>query len=513
MQNSKREISTILPHLNYIRKPTRYYIRQILLYTMGGMILFGIGILWFSYPTSWNYKILLRDNGFYPAEISIRKGDTVTFVSETGKEFWPASDIHPTHGTYPEFDPQKPIVPGKSWSFIFEKTGKWKYHDHLNPLHRGVVVVEDKNENSIQYTICAEGDNNAECWRKRIGEALDAGGLAFAFDVLADFYVASPSFAADCHGFVHELGKAAYEKFSQGEELDITPKTSYCGYGFYHGFIETLLWTSRDMKEARRFCAYVDEKLSRERSGAATACYHGIGHGVVDGSDPRAWGDAHKMIESGIAICKSVSETEFQKYLCATGVFNSIEVLARDSKYKITELLENPFQLCHNQPTLYREPCYTNMIPAVLTLTGNNFEKAAEYIEEQIQYADEPTIDGFTNREMVILSLFHEFMRGNIDTPDYATRGVGLCRSLPEHSRLSCVEGIADGHMKYGKPGMEYIKVLSFCADNRLREDERTICYKHILSRLSIWYAEDERVSICGAVPGAYQKYCTRPTD
>lgn len=480
------------------------------------LILVGPASLWYG----WNifsaddfvtiYTVVLHEDGFFPEELTIQRGDTVIFKTERDKEFWPASDLHPTHGIYPEFDPKEPIPPGQSWSFRFNKAGAWSYHDHLNSLHTGVVVVEDASWKIGYSGQDAECSNESACWQEEIKKALDIGGLAAAFDVLADFYSASPAFAADCHGFTHELGKAAYEKFSHGDELDITPKTSYCGYGFYHGFMETLLQTSGDVDEARRFCAYVDEKLSRERSGAATACYHGMGHGVVDGSDPRAWGDAQKMIESGMNMCKRVAETEFQEYLCATGIFNSIEVLARDPKYKITELLGDPFQLCHTQPALYREPCYTNMIPAVLSLAGGDFIKAAQYIEEQIQYADEPTIDGFTNREMVVLSLFHEFMRGNIDTPDYAARGVALCRSLLEHSRLPCVEGITDGHMKYGKPGYEYEQVFVFCSYEELRPDEKDICYKHILTRLPIWYGKEGQVRICKNenIPEAYKAYC-----
>ncbi|TSC77843.1 MAG: hypothetical protein G01um101429_944 [Parcubacteria group bacterium Gr01-1014_29] len=368
-------------------------------------------------------------------------------------------------------------------------------------------TVRESDETSVTVGACAPGQK-ISCWLEEITQALDAGGLAAAFDTVAVLYESDSAFAADCHSFTHELGEAAYEKFSRGDELDITTKTSYCGYGFYHGFMETLLQTSGDIAEARQFCAYVDAKLSRERSGAATACYHGMGHGTVDGSDPRTWGSAEKMIAPGIEICKRVAETEFQEYLCATGVFNSIEVLARDKKYGISNLLEDPFQLCHNQPALYREPCYTNMIPAVFALAGGNFSKAAQYVEDNIQHADDFTIDGYTIREMVVLSVFHEFARGNIDTVDYAERGMALCRSVPEHSRLACVEGIADGHMKYGKPGAEYIKVFSFCADDELRADEKNICYKHILTRLSIWYSKDEQKDICNRVPMIYQKYC-----
>ena len=47
--------------------------------------------------------ITLTENGYEPSEVSIRKGETVTFKNTTGKLFWPASNLHPSHGIYPEF--------------------------------------------------------------------------------------------------------------------------------------------------------------------------------------------------------------------------------------------------------------------------------------------------------------------------------------------------------------------------------------------------------------------------
>lgn len=86
--------------------------------------------------------IVLKENGFVPQEITINKGDTIQFKTEQGKQFWPASDLHPTHGIYPEFDPQEPIEPDKTWSFTFNKSGIWRYHDHLSPFYRATITVK-----------------------------------------------------------------------------------------------------------------------------------------------------------------------------------------------------------------------------------------------------------------------------------------------------------------------------------------------------------------------------------
>lgn len=86
------------------------------------------------------------DNGeFSPAEVTIRRGQTVTWVNDGEDPFWPASDDHPTHQVYNNgaFDPKRPILPGDSWSFTFDTVGDWEFHDHLYPIAIGVVHVED----------------------------------------------------------------------------------------------------------------------------------------------------------------------------------------------------------------------------------------------------------------------------------------------------------------------------------------------------------------------------------
>lgn len=85
--------------------------------------------------------VSITEDGFSPEEITIKKGQTVTWINETNEFRWPASDLHPSHTIYPEFDPRQPISPGRSWSFTFQKVGTWRYHNHLRPIDRGVVEV------------------------------------------------------------------------------------------------------------------------------------------------------------------------------------------------------------------------------------------------------------------------------------------------------------------------------------------------------------------------------------
>lgn len=100
--------------------------------------------------------VIMNDNGFTPGILSIKKGETVTFENKSSSDFWPASAMHPTHVVYsgtplsehcpdPEnvsFDSCKPLPPGSVWTFKFDKTGTWGYHDHLRANFYGKIIVQ-----------------------------------------------------------------------------------------------------------------------------------------------------------------------------------------------------------------------------------------------------------------------------------------------------------------------------------------------------------------------------------
>ena len=92
-------------------------------------------------PATATATVLLKEGRFDPPTISVKQCTKVVFQNVGNQPHWPASDLHPTHGIYPEFDPQENINPGQSWSFVFDRVGQWKCHDHLNPKVRCEVDV------------------------------------------------------------------------------------------------------------------------------------------------------------------------------------------------------------------------------------------------------------------------------------------------------------------------------------------------------------------------------------
>ncbi|OGG60873.1 hypothetical protein A3C86_00380 [Candidatus Kaiserbacteria bacterium RIFCSPHIGHO2_02_FULL_49_16] len=97
--------------------------------------------------------IKFTDAGYVPSSVTIKKGQTVRWTNESGTNTWPASAVHPQHSAYPQksasdclgssFDACRGLAQGESWDFKFDVVGEWKFHNHLNPTHRGSVTVTE----------------------------------------------------------------------------------------------------------------------------------------------------------------------------------------------------------------------------------------------------------------------------------------------------------------------------------------------------------------------------------
>lgn len=99
--------------------------------------------------------VTYTDSGFEPATVNIEQGETVVWRSESSRSMWVGSNRHPTHTQYSgsslsehcqdgdqntaAFDQ---CSSGDTFSFTFEKTGEWSYHNHDYSAHQGTVVVE-----------------------------------------------------------------------------------------------------------------------------------------------------------------------------------------------------------------------------------------------------------------------------------------------------------------------------------------------------------------------------------
>lgn len=85
--------------------------------------------------------VALSASGFAPQTIKIKFGTKVVWVNKSGATATVNSALHPTHLVYPPLNLNS-FEDGQSLSLVFDKSGTYKYHDHLNPSRTGTVVVE-----------------------------------------------------------------------------------------------------------------------------------------------------------------------------------------------------------------------------------------------------------------------------------------------------------------------------------------------------------------------------------
>lgn len=87
-------------------------------------------------------EVLIKNASFNPSVITIKKGKTVTWTNEDSYARWVISDPHPKHDKLPGLDSGK-LTQGQNWSYTFNQGGEWSYHDELNPIKKGIVIVEE----------------------------------------------------------------------------------------------------------------------------------------------------------------------------------------------------------------------------------------------------------------------------------------------------------------------------------------------------------------------------------
>jgi plastocyanin len=75
----------------------------------------------------------IRDDKFVPASITVRAGDTITFVNDD-------DDAHTATADDQSWDSEG-LNQGQKWPHAFAKAGKIAYHCTVHPMMHGTIVV------------------------------------------------------------------------------------------------------------------------------------------------------------------------------------------------------------------------------------------------------------------------------------------------------------------------------------------------------------------------------------
>lgn len=328
--------------------------------------------------------IKITADGFSPRKASIAKNSLIVFVNEDKFDHWPASDFHPTHSIYPEFDPRKPIKAKESWEFRMNKIGIWKYHDHLFLHRKGVIAVSGdiKNErynlwavfnqtidqiksailnffsrtkvdkSLIDYSDIISVDNFKKLNERQQYVYLEKIIKNFSF-VKAWDYVFN-------HDLAHFLGAKIYE--TQGLAGLSICKPSFA-FGCYHGFSEGAFSSSLDkLDELDRSC----QQVGPINSGPWASCIHGIGHGVA------TFFETIKLNESLATCGKLINGANY----CHDGVFMEFAVSAPQSIYEVEK--KDPLYPCNKIEPIYRQGCARQQPQVMMKYYGLTFRQIAD---------------------------------------------------------------------------------------------------------------------------------------
>jgi hypothetical protein len=350
------------------------------------------------------YEVILSQDGFSPKSITIPEGAEVTWIIEGEGSYWPASDIHPLHNSYPDgggclgskLDACRPMKKGEKYSFKFDREGKWGMHDHLNPQLLMTVSVKGNGQSFSNYknekTHKALFSANQRKTIDKIEPKMDDDEAAYSAEKICSnlagskfrekqhcytevfYFIAKKSDplvafstlealqridpkARICHLIAHGIGWAMYDKNPEGWQDAIGKMSPECSYGGIHGIIE-------------QFSAVTGRALGDEELRTVCdknpnwACYHAIGHVILV--------QEKNNLSDAASLC-SIYNERMSKMSCLNGVFMEHMIgqnlaehgfVTFERRKFFYEHLEEFEKLCLSQSGDNARACWTEIIHA-----------------------------------------------------------------------------------------------------------------------------------------------------
>lgn len=78
-------------------------------------------------------QIAVTGGKFFPAVIDVQLGSAVTWTNQEDTPHWVASDPYPKDDTLKSLNSGGPLQQNESYTYTFDKSGTYTYHDELHP--------------------------------------------------------------------------------------------------------------------------------------------------------------------------------------------------------------------------------------------------------------------------------------------------------------------------------------------------------------------------------------------
>lgn len=455
------------------------------------VVVFAVGLLALQTQISKTHEVVLGESGYVPQKINIKKSDTIVFATTLNKPFWPASNPHPNHTQFKDFDPKKGTKPGEVWTFRFETPGVFTYHDHLNPSYTGSVSVsetnlfkkalsslqgwwrmnfvshDDKYVNSLS-TKCVgmEWENRQvfiDCWNKYFADFQKDFGPQKTLSILDKLTKKGTISLSDCHNFADQIGSDAYWQEVSGGKFKINQDYGLCSNGFMHGYMLEHVSHGQDFEASFRLCESLNvfgESLSRE-------CFAGAGSGLAYYYWNFLGNDIAKIVENSKVKCRNAGSNVDS---CIYGVYGGMEHLyLKIHGSDINIDTKTPFAVCAKESVeRYTPYCYEKTVRPLFAELDFDIRKTIDWILT-IPY---PVIR--KNEAKNIGNFVSQFWIYNSEKDLY--RAIDSCSLFPDGLYMYCVEGVYEGvFSNLDAAG----KFLGFnCNLNGLGNKEKEMCVK-----------------------------------
>ena len=438
--------------------------------------------------------VIYRDGAFHPARLDIAVGTSVVFMNQSERPVWPASNIHPTHAILSTFDPLEAIWPGESWTYLFERGGYWRYHNHLEPSETGIVVALGGLEQKRTLPALAE-DMRPLSFPPMPDSAKDEYDLRYEHELREFITLYGPQAAIgvlyedqsltgrDCHDPAHVAGRIAYETFGPAAATVVVHE---CQAGLQHGVIEALF--------AERGTAHLSQDIADVCGASANAfirhqCLHGIGHGLM------AW--TSYEIHEALELCDH-SLTGVDKPSCYSGVFmENVVGGSSGAMGHITEYLkpDDPHFPCDAIAEDYVAHCYFYQTTHMIKVFGGDYPKIALACLEAPNFNAQWLCYSSYGRDV------HAFVDGD------AERSIELCGHAPAGDlRKSCLSGAVQNG--FWDPGGAS-ESIAFCALLEDDPDGQDGCYEIIIDRAPQVISDTTALrDFCTQLPESRQQHC-----